>query len=59
MASNWGVFVGVFLMVSEKEGAGKAGEKILLLPLPRTFRGRRRPIVPFETAPFGFFLNSG
>jgi len=46
-------------MVSEKEGAGKAGEKILLLPLPRTFRGRRRPIVPFETAPFGFFLNSG
>jgi hypothetical protein len=26
-------FVGVFLVVSEKKGAGKAGEKSLLLPL--------------------------
>jgi len=28
-----GSFVGVFLVVSEKKGVGKAGEKSLLLPL--------------------------
>jgi hypothetical protein len=34
----------------------KAREKILLLPLPRASRGRRRPTVPFKTAPFGSFF---
>jgi len=41
----------------------KAGEQKLLIPLPRAFRGRRRPTVPFKMAPFGAFLffvfNSG
>jgi len=38
------------------------GKKNMLLPLPRTSRGRRRPTVPFKTTPFGrsliFSLNN-
>jgi hypothetical protein len=48
-----GSFVGVFLSWFEEKGKRKAGEGNLLLPLPRASRGRRRPIVPFKTAPFG------
>jgi len=45
-------WVGVFVVVLEKAGTGKAGEKSLLLPLPRASRGRRKATVPFKTAPF-------
>jgi hypothetical protein len=49
--------IDVFLMLSEKEGEKSRGEKNLLLHLPRASRGRRRPTVPFKTAPFqAFFL---
>jgi len=30
-----------------ERGSGVAGEQMLLLPLPRASRGRRRPTVPF------------
>jgi len=53
-------FIGVFLRVSEKEGGGKTRESLLLLPLPRASRGRRRPTMSFKTTLFGsFFMNSG
>jgi hypothetical protein len=48
-------WVGVFLVVSKKEGMGKAGEKSLLLPLPHTFRGKRKATVPFKTTQFWAF----
>jgi len=54
-----GSFVGVFLSWFEEKGKRKAREGNLLLPLPRASRGRRRPTVPFKTAPFRslfFFL---
>jgi hypothetical protein len=53
------LLVGVFLGLSEKEGEEKSrGRLLLLLPLPRASRERRRPIVPFKTAPFqAFFFN--
>jgi len=53
-------WVGVILVVSEKEGTGKAGEKSLLLPLPRASRGRRKATVPFKNGTilgFSFFFN--
>jgi hypothetical protein len=44
-------------MLSGKGEKRKEGEKILLLPLPRAFRGRKRPMVSFKTTPFwGFAL---
>ena len=49
-----GFMVGVFLMLFRERGTEKSIKK-LLLPLPRTSRGRRRPTVPFKTAPFGSF----
>ena len=49
-----GFMVGVFLMLFRERGTEKSIKK-LLLPLPRTSRGRRRPTVPFKTAPFGYF----
>jgi hypothetical protein len=53
---KWGSLVGVFLKGSrrlfEGEGGGKQRKKNLLLPLLRASRGRRRPTVPFKTAPF-------
>jgi hypothetical protein len=45
----------LFLVVSEKEGTGKARKKSLFLPLPGASRGRRKATVPFKTAPFGAF----
>jgi len=52
---KWGLWVGIFLLVSKKEGTGKAKEKSLLLPLPRVSRGRRKATMPFKTAPFWAF----
>jgi hypothetical protein len=49
-------WVGIILVVSEKEGTGKAGEKSLLLPLPHASWGRRKAIVPFKTATFWVFF---
>jgi hypothetical protein len=51
-----GSFVGIFLSCFEEKGKRKAREGNLLLPLPRVSRGRRRPTVPFKTAPFGSFF---
>jgi len=48
-------WVGVFLVVLEKEGTSKAGEKCLFLPLPCASRGRRKATVPFKTAPLWAF----
>jgi len=53
---SWSVFFEFFF---RERGKRKAGEGNLLLPPPRMSKGRRRPIVPFKTALFGFFLNSG
>jgi len=56
--------VSVFLKGSQRlfegEDGGNRGRKNLLLPLFRASRGRRRPTVPFKTAPFGsfFLMNS-
>jgi hypothetical protein len=41
-----------FWVIGGKEVSEKQGRKDLLLPLFRASRGRRRPIVPFKTAPF-------
>jgi hypothetical protein len=57
-----GVMVGIFLMFKRERDRIKIdenrGKKNMLLPLPRTSRGRRRPTVSFKTASFGslFFL---
>jgi hypothetical protein len=48
--------VGVFLMFRRERERREIGEKNLLLPLPRTSRGRRRPTVSFKMAPFGSFF---
>jgi len=49
-----GVMIGVFLMLFGERG-GEKSVKNLLLPLPRTSRGRRRPTMPFKTALFWVF----
>jgi hypothetical protein len=46
--------IGVFLMLFGEKG-GEKSVKNLLLPLPRTSRGRRRPTMPFKTALFWVF----
>jgi hypothetical protein len=46
--------IGVFLMLFGERG-GEKSVKNLLLPLPRTSRGRRRPTMPFKTALFWVF----
>jgi len=53
-----GVLVSVFLIFFRERGKRKAGEGNLLLPPPHASKGRRRPTLPFKTAPFGFFFKT-
>jgi len=50
-----GIFVG-FLGFRREGEEQMQGKKILLLPLPRALRGRRRPIVPFKMTLFWLFF---
>jgi hypothetical protein len=42
----------LFYAFKKKKVGENRGKKNLLLPLLRTSKGRRRPTVPFKTAPF-------
>jgi len=61
-SGKWGVLSGYFGFREREEEEKCMGRLLLLLPLPRTSRGRRRPIVPFKTTLFQaslfFFLSN-